>query len=101
MNGSQIITRFRRIVPALALASIAAMPQPARADTITPPAVPGNLVVEAPHVPFLRARGVGTQNYVCVPVGTGVGFVLFTPQATLLDDELDAVTTSLLWSQSR
>jgi hypothetical protein len=89
----QILTRLRRIVPALGLASIAAMPLPARADDITPPAVPGNLVVEAPHVPFLRARGVGTQNYVCVPVGAGVGFVLFTPQATLLDDELDAVTT--------
>jgi hypothetical protein len=86
---------LRRIAcaTALGLASMVAQPQAARADSITPPAVPGNLAVEAPNVPFLLGHGFGTQNYVCVPVGNGVGFVLFTPQATLFNDALEAVTT--------
>ena len=91
----QITRRLRRIacVTALGLTSIVALPQAARPDTITPPAVPGNLVVDAPHVPFLQADAFGTQNYVCVTSGAGVAFVLFTPQATLFNDDLEEVIT--------
>jgi len=54
-------------------------------DTITPPAVPAALKVEPGNVPFLVGHAVGTQNYVCLPSGSGFAFTLFTPQATLFD----------------
>jgi hypothetical protein len=69
------------------------LPQPARADDITPPSVPGDLQVEAGNVPFLVGHAFGTQNYVCLPSGTGFAFTLFTPEATLLDGDGDQVTT--------
>jgi Protein of unknown function (DUF3455) len=58
-------------------ASAASLPQSARADDIQ---------VEAGNVPFLVGHGKGTQNYVCVPSGSGFAWTLFTPQATLFDD---------------
>ena len=71
---------------ALAAASTVAFAPPARAEHITPPAVPANLQVKEGNKPFLEGHGVGTQNYVCLPSGTGVAFVLFTPEATLFKD---------------
>jgi hypothetical protein len=38
-------------------------------------------------------HGVGSQNYVCVPSGTGFAFTLFTPEATLFDDASEQLTT--------
>jgi hypothetical protein len=67
--------------------------QPAYADNITPPAVPANLEVPAGHKVFLVGHAVGTQNYICLPTATGVGFALFTPQATLYGDNGKQVTT--------
>lgn len=58
----------------------------AYADTTTPP-VPDNIQVPAGNKLFLVGHAVGTQNYICVPSGTGVKFVLFTPEATLFDEE--------------
>jgi hypothetical protein len=75
----------------LLLAGVAAMaftvpsPTPAYADALTPPPVPGNIQVPAGNKLFLIGHAVGTQNYICVPSGAGVKFVLFTPQATLFD----------------
>src|SRR5215216_3964916 len=86
-------------VASIVLAGVAAMaftvpsPGPAYADTITPPPVPGNIQVPAGNKLFLVGHAVGTQNYICVPSGTGVRFVLFTPQATLFDDEGEQLTT--------
>jgi hypothetical protein len=40
-----------------------------------------------------RGDGVGTQNYICLPSGTGFAWTLFTPQATLFNDEGDQLTT--------
>src|SRR5262245_46713030 len=63
----------------------------AHAEDITLPDMPGNIVVdEEGHEPFLLGHGFGTQNYVCAPSATsatGVAFTLFTPQATLFNDE--------------
>src|SRR5262249_50271477 len=62
----------------------------AHAEEITPPQVPGPLVVDEGNEVFLVGHGVGTQNYVCAPSATsvtGVAFSLFTPQATLFDDD--------------
>jgi len=100
-DTQQISPRMVRIacIAALGMAFTLALPQAGRADqatrveTVTAPDVPGNLVVEAPNVPFLLGHGVGTQNYVCLPVATGVGFVLITPQAALFDDDFQQLTT--------
>ena len=69
----------------LAVAFTAPVAQPARADeaAVTPPPVPANIQVPAGNTAFLVGHGVGTQNYICLPSGTGFKFVLFTPQATL------------------
>lgn len=65
----------------------------ARAAKLTPPSVPGDLEVEEGNEVFLIGHGVGTQNYVCAPSGSGVAFTLFTPQATLFDDNGKQLTT--------
>lgn len=53
---------------------------------ITPPAMPEKIKVDPGFVAFLEGHGVGTQNYVCRPSGSGFAFKLFTPQATLFGD---------------
>lgn len=78
---------------AAAMAFTALSPEPAYADNLTPPPVPDNIQVPAGNKLFLVGHAVGTQNYVCVPSGTGVRFVLFTPQATLFDDEGEQLAT--------
>jgi hypothetical protein len=88
----------RRIIPAAcaALAMACAVSLPAHAGKITPPPVPDNLkVLDGTH-PFLVGHARGTQNYVCAPSTTttsGVAYVLFTPEATLFNDDLDQIIT--------
>jgi hypothetical protein len=91
-NASEIQTT-RRILPiacatALAVACTASLAQPAHAGevTITPPPVPANIQVPPGNTAFLVGHAVGTQNYICLPSGTGFKFTLFTPQATLFND---------------
>jgi hypothetical protein len=60
---------------------------------ISPPAVPGDLVVEDGNEPFLVGHAIGTQNYVCLPSGAAFAWSLFTPQATLFDDREHQVIT--------
>ena len=89
----------RTSITSLLLAVVAVMAltvpsaAPAYADNTTLPAVPANIQVPAGNKLFLVGHAVGTQNYVCVPSGTGVRFVLFTPEATLFDDEGGQLTT--------
>ena len=78
---------------AVATACTVTLPKSARADEIAVPAVPDNVAVEAGNVPFLVGHAIGTQNYVCLPTSTGVAFKLFTPEATLLDDEEGQIIT--------
>jgi len=78
---------------ALAVAFAVASPRPAYADDVTPPPVPANIKVPAGNEAFLVGHGVGTQNYVCLPSGTGVAFTLFTPQAILFSDDDKQITT--------
>ena len=91
------IARFS--AASIVLMAVAAMaftvpaPAPAYADTITPPAVPSNIQVPAGNKLFLVGHAVGTQNYICVPSGTSVRFALFTPEATLFDDENGQLST--------
>jgi hypothetical protein len=72
---------------ALAVAFAVALPQPARAAIVTPPPVPTNIEVPTGNTLFLVGHGVGTQNYICLPSGTGFKYVLFTPEATLFKPE--------------
>jgi hypothetical protein len=88
--------RFR--AASLVLAGVAVMAftvpsaAPAYADASTPP-VPGNIQVPAGNKLFLVGHAVGTQNYVCVPSSTGIRYVLFTPEATLFDEEGEQLST--------
>lgn len=100
----ELKSKFLRIIGSLGvvgmmLAAIAplafAVPpsQPDYADEVTPPPMPNDLEVPAGNKLFLVGHAVGTQNYVCLPSGTGVSFVLFTPEATLFDDEGEQIIT--------
>jgi Protein of unknown function (DUF3455) len=62
-------------------------------NRVTPPPVPANLEVEAGNEAFLVGHAIGTQNYVCLPSATGFAWSLFTPEATLFDDDHRQVTT--------
>src|SRR5512134_36484 len=65
-----------------------------RADDIKPPPLPpGMAPVPAGNKLFLGTHATGTQNYVCRPSGAGVAYVLFTPEATLVDEDGDQVIT--------
>jgi len=77
---------------ALAVAFLS-VPRSARADQITPPAVPVKLQVAAGSKAFLVGHATGTQNYVCLPSGTGFAWTLFTPEATLFSDHFKQLTT--------
>ena len=72
-------------------------PEPQRGGEhdIVAPAVPTQLHVDPTlFVPFFKGHGVGTQNYICKPTGpTTVGFVLFTPQATLFNENGKQLTS--------
>jgi Protein of unknown function (DUF3455) len=74
------------------------IPQTARAEKVTPPAVPTDIQVPAGNIAFLVGHAVGTQNYICLP-GTGpsgFAWTLFGPQATLFDDDWGQITTHFL-----
>jgi hypothetical protein len=75
------------------MAFMVSLSQPARADQVKPPPVPTNIQVPAGNKAFLEGHGVGTQNYICLPSGAGFAFVLFTPEATLFNDDDEQVTT--------
>ena len=77
------------VIGALAVA----LPRSARADEIAPPSVPGDIEVEAGNKPFLVGHAIGTQNYICLPSGSGFAWTLFTPQATLFDGDRGQVIT--------
>ncbi|MBZ5639633.1 MAG: DUF3455 domain-containing protein [Acidobacteriia bacterium] len=87
----------RRILPivcstALVVAFAALLPQPAHAGQITQPRVPAGIEVppgsaeDARAKAFLEGHGAGTQNYICLPSGSGFAWTLFTPEATLFSD---------------
>ena len=81
---------------ALAVACTVSLPQPAHADHVTPPPVPANIQVPAGNKAFLEGHAVGTQNYICLPSGTGFAWTFFGPQATLFDDDDKQVITHFL-----
>ena len=81
---------------AIALAAAAAVSLPAHAGKVIAPDVPPELrVLDGTHA-FLVGHAIGTQNYVCVTstaTTSGVAYVLFTPEATLFNDDGDQLIT--------
>jgi uncharacterized protein DUF3455 len=70
------------------------MAQSPRATITTPPVPPGSgLGIDPGFKPFLLGHGVGTQNYVCKSSGGVIKYVLFTPEATLFDDDFRQLIT--------
>jgi hypothetical protein len=49
--------------------------------------VPTTIQVPSGNVAFLVGHGVGTQNYICLPSGSGFAYTLFTPEASLFKPE--------------
>jgi Protein of unknown function (DUF3455) len=86
---------FLPMVGATALAAVFAisLSQPAHAGEIKPPDVPDQLKVDDGSIVFLVGHARGTQNYICLPSGSGFAFSLFTPEATLFDVDGGQLTT--------
>lgn len=80
------------LVAGLALA-FAVAAQAHHGGRVTPPNVPDLIEVEEGNEPFLVGHAIGTQNYVCAPSATGVAWALFTPQATLFNDQGQQILT--------
>jgi len=59
---------------------------------IVPP-VPTGIEVSADNKAFLVGHAYGTQNYICLPSGASFAWSLFTPQATLFNDDNDQIIT--------
>ena len=66
------------------------------AHDLAPPHVPQELEVPAGHRPFLLGYATGTQNYLCLPAGSGFAWVLFGPQATLFNEDSTQIITHFL-----
>ena len=71
---------------ALAVGFTVSLPQPADADHVTLPPVPSNIQVPAKNKAFLEGHAVDTQDYICLPSGSGFAWTFFGPQATLFND---------------
>ena len=84
---------FSACASALAMALAASLP--AYAGKVETPIVPPELKVDDGNHPFLVGHAIGTQNYVCAPAATntGVAYVLFTPEATLFNEDGDQLIT--------
>jgi hypothetical protein len=82
-------------ITAIALVLTATAPNSAQAQVSQPP-VPTELQVPAGNRLFLKGRGVGTQNYICLPTSTGFAWTFTGPQATLFDDNGREITTHFL-----
>lgn len=92
----QITRAIARIgcITVFGMAFTFALPSTARAQIVVPPVPPG-LEIPAGNVAFLLGHGVGTQNYECQPAASlgQVAWSLFTPQATLFDDQGEQIIT--------
>jgi len=86
-------TRILLTACAAAFAGAVALPKAAYADDVTLPPMPAAVQVTNGDIPFLVGHAIGTQNYVCLPSGSGVAFVLFTPEATLSNDGDEQIIT--------
>jgi hypothetical protein len=80
----------------LAVAVTAGLPQLAHAERVRSPRVPTELQVLPPYRAFLVGHATGSQNYICLPSVTSFAWLLFTPQATLFEDNENQIITHFL-----
>ena len=88
-TGQHHITGRIRLIACMSVLGTAfmiALPQAAHAQQLTPPSVPGKLQPLEGNEVFLIGHAFGTQDYVCAASGSGVAFVLTTPEAVLFDN---------------
>ncbi len=84
---------LRATAAAMLVALSLVLPRIAWADAgIVPPPVPGDIQVPAGATAFLMGEASGTQNYVCLPSGAGHAWVLYGPDATLFDGNVQVFT---------
>jgi uncharacterized protein DUF3455 len=95
---NQTWRRVLRVASAAVLAGAAAiaLPQPADAASDGPARVPANIRVPAGNTAFFEGHASGTQDYLCLPSGSGFAWTLFGPQATLFNDQVVQVVTHFL-----
>jgi hypothetical protein len=108
-NASEIQTT-RRVLrmacsTALAAACTVLLPHAAHARHVTAPDVPDEINVPEGNTPFLVGHAFGSQNYICLPCPnpstpanqcpdtSGFAWLLFTPEATLFDDNDKQIIT--------
>jgi len=86
---------MKNYVTVLGIALAISLAHAASAQSVAVPAVPAGLEVEAPNQAFLIGHAIGTQNYVCQPSSSlgRVAWTLFTPEATLFDDDKVQIIT--------
>ena len=88
-TGQHHITRRIRLIACISVLGTAftiALPRAAHAQNLTPPSVPGTLQPPDGNEVFFIGHAFGTQDYVCAASGSGVAFVLTTPEAVLFDN---------------
>ena len=97
-TGHHITRRIKLIacISALGTAFVVALPQVGHAQNVTPPPVPGTLVPQDGSEAFLVAHAFGSQDYVCAASGSGVAFVLTTPEAVLFDNPVGNPTHRII-----
>ena len=83
-------------VIALVTALAALLPQPIHAHRGAPPDAPAAIQVPAGNTLFLEGHAFGTQDYICLPSGSGFTWAFFGPQATLFDDDDRQIVTHFL-----
>jgi hypothetical protein len=59
-------------------------------------AIPTELQIPTGNKLILKSRGIGTQNYICLPTSSGFAWTFTGPQATLFDQKGRQVTTHFL-----
>jgi len=74
---------IKAIVIAISLHSEPAMAQSFFTNSIKVPNVPAEIKVPEGNTAYLKGYAAGTQNYVCLPSGTGFAWRFLAPQATL------------------
>jgi hypothetical protein len=97
-QNPQTTRRLRLITcaAALAMAFTVSLPQLAHADHVTPPPVPSNIQAPEGNKAFLEGHAMGTQDYICLPSGSGFAWTFFGPQATLFNDHDKQIITHFL-----
>jgi hypothetical protein len=90
--------RLIACLTALAGAFTVTLVQPALADRPVPTdiPVPADIQVPAGNRLFLTGDAVGTQDYICLPSGSGFAWSFFGPQATLFNQANRQVITHFL-----